>query len=85
MTTMAEIWSNATALENRIERIYSRLNDEQSALDDTLIARAEIIQVMEDIDSLISWVLELRHPGKAERMNELYAAAVMRRGEENER
>lgn len=63
MTTMAEMWKNASTLEDRIEDIYSRLKNGQSILDDILIARAEITQVKEDIDILMAYLLQKKEWG----------------------
>ena len=60
MTTMAEMWENATILGNRIEDIHLRLKTGDPALDEVLIARAEISQVKEDMDTLMSWIFTLR-------------------------
>ena len=60
MTTMAEMWKNAVTLGNRIEDIYLSLKTGNDALDEVLIARAEIAQVKEDMGSLMSWIFTLR-------------------------
>jgi hypothetical protein len=64
MATMSEMWKNVVTLGNRIEDIYLRIKTGNPALDEVLIARAEISQVKEDMDILMSHLLEKREWGK---------------------